>query len=62
MSQYSVIESDRVDELVEAVSQALQDGWRCEGGVSIWYEPGTDSPGGLSSMVHYAQALVRESL
>jgi hypothetical protein len=49
-------------ELVEAVSQALKDGWTCQGGVLIWWEPGSDGPHGQPPIVHYAQALVRESL
>ena len=60
---YSIIESDRHAELVEAVGGALEEGWQPQGGLVIWYEPSfCDDTGhgqGVPSIVHYAQALVK---
>lgn len=57
---YSIIESDDHAELVEAVTEALGDGWVPCGGVCVWFEPGQATETNLNgAIVHYAQALVR---
>lgn len=62
ITEYSIIESDAHAELVEAVNEALLEGWQPHGGLVIWREPGWE--GGVVShpappIVHYAQALVK---
>jgi hypothetical protein len=63
---YSLIESDRHDELVEAVCRAITDGWTPCGGVCVWFEPPptvtTETNYAMNarrSIVHYVQAMVR---
>lgn len=63
VDDYSVIESDNMGELVEAICEAMRVGWQCQGGICIWYEAGRMLMGDPirveDSIVHYAQALVR---
>jgi hypothetical protein len=71
---YSIIESDNHAELVEAVADALLDGWQPQGGLVIWREAGSSmgsaAPGAAGGggnyypappITHYAQALVKYS-
>jgi hypothetical protein len=37
--EYSVIESDNMAELCEAVTQAMDGRWRCQGGVCVVWDP-----------------------
>lgn len=63
---YSLIESDQHDELVEAVCAAMTEGWQPLGGVCVWFEPVrvtatneqnfVETAGGI---VRYVQALVK---
>jgi hypothetical protein len=60
VTDYSLIESDKHDELVEAVCAALNDGWVPLGAVCVWYQPGRPSElMHYDGSVHYAQALVK---
>lgn len=66
ITDYSIIESDKHDELVEAVCKSLKDGWVPCGGVCVWFQPATRDTSdelrfatGADSVIHYTQALVK---
>lgn len=56
MLEYSLIEADAPGEFTEAVTAAMLDGWQCQGGACVWFEPEDRL---APASVHYAQALVR---
>ena len=54
--QYQVIDADDVKALVELVNDALEDGWKLQGGVAV--SNSTDQ--GYTREL-YAQAMIKES-
>lgn len=64
---YSLIESDNNQELVEAIKLAGHDDWQPLGGVCVWFEPvrvtAASNEGAYLELgggtVHYVQAMVK---
>lgn len=65
MAEYSLIESDRHDELVEAVCRAEAEGWTCQGGICMAWDPHMPNKHPERGFLQraggfvYAQALIR---
>lgn len=48
---YKVICSGKVEDLVERVAESLKGGWKCQGGVSVTCDDGSD---------YFYQAMIKE--
>lgn len=57
--QYHLIETDNYSELQEAVNYHLNQGWKCQGGISISLSPSCDIHH-TDEVKVYAQAVIKE--
>lgn len=62
MREYSVLHASTGPELAIMVNLSLEQGWKCQGGVSVaaWTYQRQDGYGSQSTQLTYAQAVIKD--